>query len=223
MESEPTEASEGPRNQRLVQSRWVPIVMVVVSLLVAFVLGEALLRVVRYEVPFLNALRSFHTTDPVLGLRGRRNFQGRFNKPGQWDVRVVHNERGFRRQEYAADPATCTQRIAVFGDSYVWGYGVDQGECFTDQMGLLMRESCIQNYGISATGTAVHLTVFETEVVEDLQERDTVVLIFYSNDFRDNIGVGFGGGGRQGGPARTRWRERHRDGALHFRVPAPMR
>ena len=197
MESEATAGTEQPVDGRVAGSRWVPVVMIAVSLLVAFVLGEALLRIIGYEVPFLNALRSFHTSDPVLGVRGRPSFEGRFHKPGQWDIRVVHDEKGFRRQEYAADPATCTRRIAVFGDSYVWGYGVDQGECFTDQMSLLMPECCIQNYGISATGTAVHLTVFETEVMDELQEGDAVVLTFYSNDFRDNIGVGFGGGGRQ--------------------------
>ena len=64
-------------------------------------------------------------------------------------------------------------------------------------MGLLMPETCIQNYGISATGTAVALTLFETEVIDELQEGDVVILMFYSNDFRDNIGLGFGGGGRQ--------------------------
>lgn len=91
MESEPTEKTDQPLNERAAGSRWIPVVMVVVSLLAAFVLGEAFLRIIRYEVPFLNALRSFHTSDPVLGLRGRRNFEGRFHKPGQWDVRVVHN------------------------------------------------------------------------------------------------------------------------------------
>jgi hypothetical protein len=131
------------------------LLVVLVSLLVACVLGEVILRIVGYSPAYVNPLHSFHESDPVLGYRGKRDFVRRFARPGICDVVVAHNSEGFRRHEYDHDPAQCTHRIQVFGDSFTWGYGVGQGQCFTDQMNLLLSGYHIANYGVKASGTVL--------------------------------------------------------------------
>ena len=90
-------------------------------------IAEVGLRIAGYDRTYVNPLHSFHERDPRVGYCGKPDFVGRFYST-QFDVVVAHDSDGFRRQEVrnkASDPAN---RIFVLGDSYVWGWGVGQGQ-----------------------------------------------------------------------------------------------
>ena len=71
---------------------------------------------------------SFHEADQITGHRGKRDFRARFKTP-QFDTLVVHNDRGFRRQEYQNPTSSAAHSLFVFGDSFVWGWerGIRRG------------------------------------------------------------------------------------------------
>jgi hypothetical protein len=160
---------------------------VLLALVAASAVGEVLLRVIGYSPRVVNPIQAFHYFDPTIGWRGKQLYSGRFRRP-EFDVRIEHDQNGFRRQvNLQANLGQPRQRIFVFGDSYVWGWGVDQGEVFTDRMNLLLRDSVVYNYGINGVGTVVEFVLFDNEVKTRVQENDVVLLLFCKNDFVDNV------------------------------------
>jgi len=160
---------------------------ILLSLLASAVVGEGVLRLAGYSPSNVNPLKSFHQYDPVLGWRGRKDYTARFERP-DFDVLVVLDSAGFRKQEnLEAKRDKAPHHIFVFGDSFVWGWGVGQGEVFTDKMNLLLRDYSVHNYGIDGIGTVVEYLIFSTEVRKQLHPDDVVLLMFYNNDFTDNV------------------------------------
>ena len=163
------------------------VLAILLSLLATGVVGEGVLRLAGYSPANVNPLKSFHEFDPVLGWRGRKLYSARFKRP-DFDVVVAQDAAGFRKQvnlEAKLDKAP--HRIFVFGDSYVWGWGVAQGEVFTDRMNLLLPNYSVHNYGINGIGTVVEYELFATEVKKLLHGGDVVILMFCNNDFVDNV------------------------------------
>jgi lysophospholipase L1-like esterase len=149
-------------------------------------MAELSLRVAGYSPAYVNAMGSFHQPDPVTGHRGKPNFRGRFKTP-EFDVLIVHNDQGFRRQEFQNPATENVRRLCAFGDSFVWGWGVEQGEGFTDQLSRRMPAWRVENYGINGTGTLAQYELFAAECRDHLQPGDVVLLTFYGNDFADNL------------------------------------
>ena len=156
------------------------------STLVGLLLAEAGLRLAGYSPTYVNALGSFHEADEVTGHRGKRDFAARFKNP-QFDVLIAHNSAGFRRQEYQ-NSTSSHNRLFVFGDSFAWGWGVDQGEVFTDQMSRQLPDWWIDNLGINDTGTVAQYELFAAECRDRLSAGDVVLVTFFANDFADNVG-----------------------------------
>ncbi|HWA99044.1 MAG TPA: SGNH/GDSL hydrolase family protein [Pirellulales bacterium] len=154
------------------------------STVVGLAMAEIVLRVFGYSPTYVNALRAFHEADPASGHRGKRGFVGRFCTR-QFTITVAHNEHGFRRQEYQ-NPDDSPHRLFVFGDSFTWGWGVEQGEVFTDRMSVAMPDWRIENYGINATGTVAQYELFAAECRDRLRAGDVVLVMFFQNDFHDS-------------------------------------
>ena len=163
------------------------VLAVLLSLLATAVVGEGVLRLAGYSPANVNPLKAFHEFDPVLGWRGRKLCNSRFTRP-DFDVVIAQDAAGFRKQvNLEAKANQSPHRVIVFGDSFVWGWGVAQGEVFTDRMNLLLRDYSIHNYGINGIGTVVEYLLFSTEVRKLLRPDDVVILLFCNNDFEDNV------------------------------------
>jgi lysophospholipase L1-like esterase len=173
------------------QKIFFPLIAILISLLFLATILEIGLRVAGYSPGNVNYLSSFHEFDEKVGHRGRKNFVGRFKRP-EFDTSIIHNSSGFRRQEFLTTQKenSCKRTIHVFGDSFVWGWGVDQGEGFTDLLNKAMPDTCVRNYGIISTGTVAQYVLFDTEVKKNIKPGDLVLLMFYSNDFDDNVWKG---------------------------------
>jgi lysophospholipase L1-like esterase len=180
-------SSPGPRGTRLLLFA---VLAALLSLLATAVIGEGVLRLAGYSPSNVNPLKSFHEYDPVLGWRGRKLYTARFKRP-DFDVVIALGAAGFRKQvnlDGKLDKAP--HRIFVFGDSFVWGWGVGQGEVFTDKMNLLLPDYSVHNYGIDGIGTVVEYELFSAEVRKLVRPGDVVLLMFCNNDFADNVDRG---------------------------------
>jgi lysophospholipase L1-like esterase len=178
----------GDATQAAPRRRWrLRLLAVFGGLLLAVLLGELALRIVGYDRAYFNPLHSFHEPDPLVGHRGRPGFEGRFRRP-EFDVRVAHDEWGFRRHEHARPHAPGDPTVLVFGDSFTWGWGVGQGEVFTDRMIRRMLGHTVLNFGLNSSGTAQQFLLFERHARDRLRPGDHVVVMFSNNDFSDNTG-----------------------------------
>jgi lysophospholipase L1-like esterase len=162
------------------------IIAVVLGVLMGGVLCEVGLRIGGYTRSYFNPLGSFHQPDALIGFRGKPNFTGRF-RTSEFDAMIAHDANGFRRQEHQNSRAGSRHKVLIFGDSFTWGWGVSQGEVFTDQMSLLMPGYYVMNFGLDGTGTLQQLRLFEAYGEDQVAPGDTVLVMFFGNDFSDNL------------------------------------
>ena len=177
-------STPGPRGARRILFA---VLAILLSLLAAAAIGEAALRLAGYSPANVNPLKAFHEFDPVIGWRGRKLFTARFKRP-DFDVVVAQNAAGFRKQVNLEPKLNkAPHSVFVFGDSFVWGWGVGQGEVFTDRMNLLLPDYSVRNYGINGVGTVVEYELFSNEVRQSVRPGDVVILMFCNNDYADNV------------------------------------
>jgi lysophospholipase L1-like esterase len=160
---------------------------VLLGIIGAGVIGEVALRLGGYSRSYLNPLGSFHEGHPLVGYRGKPNFVGRY-RTAEFDAVIAQDANGFRQQEHQTPRAQSRHAVLVFGDSFTWGWGVGQGLGCTDQMSLRMPGYSVMNFGLNGSGTVQQYALFEVYGTPALQPGDTVVLMFFGNDFNDNTG-----------------------------------
>jgi acetyltransferase AlgX (SGNH hydrolase-like protein) len=162
------------------------LVAVLIGVVGAALIAEAGLRLGGYSRSYVNPVGSFHEGDPLLGWRGKPNFEGHFRMT-EFDAFIALDANGFRRQEHQTPVAQSRHKVLVFGDSFVWGWGVSQGEGFTDQMSLAMPGYAVMNFGLSGAGTLHEELLFEKFGIPLLSSGDTLLLTFFGNDFDDDM------------------------------------
>jgi hypothetical protein len=149
---------------------------------------EAALRMGGYGRSYVNAFSMFFEVDGLVGVRGRPNFTGRL-KNDEMDALISHDERGFRKPLLQVPASPERRSVHVLGDSFIWGWGVGQGQVVTDLMQQQLADRRVQNLGVASLGTVQEFVIFEKYVLPQLHRGDAVVLGFCgSNDFRDNLG-----------------------------------
>lgn len=177
-----SDRSDRPRRRRALRFR-----LALLSFVLALVAGEVVLRLLGYDRQYVNGVASFHEFDPELGLRGKPSFTGRFNS-AEFDVTVALDEHGFRRSVVPPTTNGDRPRLFVLGDSFCWGWGVDQGEAFPDRIAARWREREVVNLGLCGTGQVIQYLLFERYVRDVLEEDDLVLLALFENDLLDNLG-----------------------------------
>lgn len=154
----------------------------------ACALAEAALRVAGYGRSYVNAFSMFFEVDGLVGVRGRPNFTGRL-KNDEMDAVISHDANGFRKPARQLPASTESRNVYVLGDSFMWGWGVGQGQVITDLMQERLPARRVQNFAVASLGTVQEFVIFEKYVLPQLHSGDAVVLGFCgSNDFRDNLG-----------------------------------
>jgi len=93
----------------------------------------------------LDTSEAHHTEiHPVLGWRHAPNFHGGLNLMNSAALRA--------RREYAPVPPAGVLRVAVFGDSYVYGAEVDNDRCWAGRIERENPDIEVLNYGVSGYG-----------------------------------------------------------------------
>lgn len=157
--------------------------VVLTALVVGFIGLEFNLRVFGGPIEVFNPLNGFHEGDPVLGWRGKKNITRRFHTP-EFDVLIRHDDAGFRAPE-PPRPAAAESNLLVLGDSLVWGWGVEQGDLFTDILQTeLGPDVAVYNRAVNAYATGQELLLLRREL--DTRDYDGVLLVVSATDMGDN-------------------------------------
>jgi hypothetical protein len=144
---------------------------------------EAVLRVSDAVPEVGSPLSGFHQSDPYLGWVGKPNRHLHYRRP-EFDTLVQLDAEGWRQPEPPRPPDP-THRILVLGDSFTWGWGVSQGEVFTDLLqAALPATVAVYNRGVVGFGTGQEYLLLQRELAA--RPYDTVVLMFFINDLADN-------------------------------------
>ena len=105
--------------------------------------------------------------------------------------RLTINSKGLRDHEYPYEKPPGKKRVLVLGDSYTWGYGVENDAIFTEVLERLLEKDGkpweVLNSGVSGYGTDQEYLWFKREGVK-YQPDLVVVAFFVLNDPNNNIG-----------------------------------
>ena len=128
--------------------------------------------------------------DPDLGWRCRPGFRMRAIGPSLnspvFRYSVALNRRGLRDVDHPYEKPHGTIRIACLGDSFVWGWGVDDGETFADRLEReLGPEVEVVNLGVPGYSTDQELLCFLEEGKK--YRPDLVLLGYVLNDAEGNL------------------------------------
>ncbi len=123
--------------------------------------------------------RIFWAHDPLYGWHHRPGQHGFFEVGGvKTEVRI--NSRGLRDREYPYQRVAGRRRILVAGDSFAWGYGVEQDQAFSERMEASLSGVEVINAGVPGFSTDQELLWLREEGVK--YRPDLVVLLLAGND-----------------------------------------
>jgi len=125
---------------------------------------------------------SSYDFDALLGWRNKAEYRGRLRSP-EFDTAVQTNDRRMRESQ-AVSESSAKFRIAVLGDSFVWGHGVEESARFTE--GLQERlgpDVEVLNFGVGGYGTDQERLQLERDVMP--LSPDVVLVVFFVNDLAD--------------------------------------
>jgi hypothetical protein len=173
----------------------IAILLPTIALATSLVAAEFIIRLVRPQMlPSQEVVRGFVLRDMFLqddeaGYIPAPNFRGTMDRGGIV-TDVSTNSLGLRAKEISP-PSPGRTRIAVFGDSFTFGWGVPQGQewaCIAErkiQQELGTDAVEIVNCGVIGYGTESEAILLE-RLASRLQP-DIVLLGFFANDYMDNF------------------------------------
>ncbi|GMW07149.1 MAG: SGNH/GDSL hydrolase family protein [Gammaproteobacteria bacterium] len=161
------------------------IASLVLGSVIAVIAMEGISRVLFPSwAPRTGRLAEFWHHDPVYGWAHEPGSVGRFAAHG-FDTTVHINSHGFRGPERSYDKPPGTTRVVVLGDSFVWGFGVEQEELFTTLVEKQLGPGAeVVNLAVSGYSTDQELLVYRN--AGHRYAPDVVVLVVASNDVADN-------------------------------------
>jgi len=153
------------------------------SLAFALLLAEGLCRVFIPDwTPRESERVNFWVFDPRLGWAHRPGQSGEMVHQ-DFTIHVSINHEGYRDDEYPFN-RTDKKRLLVLGDSFAWGFGVEQSERFSELLEKQFPQWEIINLGVSGYSTDQELLVLQTELYR--YHPDKVLVLLHRNDFWGN-------------------------------------
>ncbi len=107
-----------------------------------------------------------------------------------FNTMVAISSQGLRDREYSLQKPEGVYRVAIVGDSFTFGFGVEQNETFTEILekslnGRGNKRYEVMNFGVSAYGTEQEYLVIRKKVLTF--NPDMVIVAFYLNDVKENV------------------------------------
>lgn len=159
------------------------VLLMITSTLFALFISEIGLRVMGLEPLYVSPERDrFWKYDPLLGWAHQPGQEGIFETP-QFRTAVRINALGLRDREHSYERQNNIKRILVLGDSFAWGYGVEESERFSQVLEEKLDVEVI-NAGVSGYSTDQELLWYQNEGIK--YDTDLVILEFAGNDVGDN-------------------------------------
>lgn len=102
----------------------------------------------------------------------------------EYNVLVKQNSQGMRDKEYSKKRLPGKVRIAITGDSFVWGFGVENKDIFTEIIENKLGEKFeVLNFGVSGYGADQELLQFKSKILDF--KPDALIVAFYHNDIEN--------------------------------------
>ena len=134
--------------------------------------------------PITSNQYNFYRYDALLGWSNAPGARGVFTRPEfSYDLNI--NSLGLRGAEITREKPAGVRRIAVLGDSFVWGIGASDEELFTTQLEKKIPNSQVLNFGVAGYGTVQYHLL--TEQVLSLNPDAVVVGFCLGSDFTDSV------------------------------------
>ena len=158
-----------------------------VSIVVTLLIFEIIIRVIGYERTTITPLTGFHEYDPELGWKLIPDYRSRFVHR-DFNVEVRTNSDGLRDEEYSTQKNDDTIRVVSLGDSFTWGWGVENDEVYMQVAEDSLDGFEIINMGQNGYGTGQELLLYKR--LGHAFSPDLVALGFFYNDLTDNVSGG---------------------------------
>jgi lysophospholipase L1-like esterase len=157
--------------------------LLICSTVIALLLSEIALRLMGWRPLYVSPERDrFWKYDSQLGWIHQPGQEG-ILETAQFRIFVRTNQKGLRDREHSYERPNSTRRILVIGDSFAWGYGVEESERFSQLLETSLGVEVI-NAGVSGYSTDQELIWLRSEGIK--YDTDLVVLILSGNDIGDN-------------------------------------
>jgi hypothetical protein len=161
-------------------------VLVLCGASLGLVLIEAAARI--FLRPVLPPAPSLWEISPTLGWRNRPNSTLQIGNPrGEFASTITINAHGLRGPDLPYRATTQWRRLAIVGDSFAYGLGVDESETLAGRFAAALRPCRVDvlnggNVGYSTDQEWLHYR----EEIQKYQPSETILLFFY-NDLAPNL------------------------------------
>lgn len=172
--------------EKLKLQRWC---VFVASLIASLMVGEIAFRLLRpttsaYSVGTTGDQYCFYQYDPELGWVNTPGARGTFQRD-EFRYEVEINRHGMRQGDVTFEPPHGCRRIAVMGDSFVWGIGVADEQRFTELLARRLKATEVLNFGVSGYCPVQYL--LDLDHVLRFSPNIVILTFCLGNDFVDNV------------------------------------
>lgn len=154
-------------------------------------IASALLAEIAVRIFFDEPVQPRFVTDPGYGVRwNQARIDTRHYVPGVYDIRITTNSVGMRGpREYPVERTPESVRIMLLGDSFTFGYGVEDSEVVSaileNDLGNSDRSEVEAiNLGVSGFGQAEELITWRSRGAA--YRPDAVAILYFDNDIGNN-------------------------------------
>ncbi|PIP13906.1 MAG: hypothetical protein COX48_02975 [bacterium (Candidatus Stahlbacteria) CG23_combo_of_CG06-09_8_20_14_all_34_7] len=156
------------------------IVILIISIAIVFVFIEMFFSILFLVQENLNNWQedsNVYVFDPLLGWRGNSNIS-KYIRNFEKKFKVDSDSFGFR--ENSNNVLFNNKKIFIFGDSFVWGVGVDNDKTISAFLERMTNYE-VKNYGMIGYGTDQEYLLLRS--IND--NSNVIIIMFYINDLRD--------------------------------------
>ena len=154
--------------------------LLILSGLSALLFTEAALRLMGHKPLYVSPERDrFWKYDSLLGWVHEPGQEGIFETE-KFRTAVRINDKGLRDRAHTYERQNDTKRILVLGDSFAWGYGIEESERFSQLLEKSLGLEVI-NAGVSGYSTDQELLWYENEGIKYETDQDFSVYLVVLN------------------------------------------
>jgi hypothetical protein len=163
--------------------------LVAVSLMLSLLIAEVIVRITplgNIYVAETGNQYKFYEFDNRLGWKNAVGRHGQYTR-GEFSYGISINSNGMRYREIPPQKPAGVIRVAVLGDSFVWGIGVSDQDRFTEKVEKLSGGKFeLLNFGVSGYGPIQYDLMFD-KIVEEFKPDVLLITFCLGNDFADNV------------------------------------
>ena len=141
----------------------------------------------RFITGFRLSASGYYMADEETGWVPRPNVDGVHDQEGSFETTFTTNSMGLRDEEGAGLTRERPVRVVALGDSFTWGFGVNDDEIYTSVIEELEPRIEVVNLGVTAYGLRQEINYFRK--LGTSMDPDIVLLALVMNDITDPLRI----------------------------------